>query len=105
MHIMCIVILLLYLQNYIGEKVGPDEKLPWAQSVIRRGFIGEVWLTCSHFTLESEKRKQHQKIKLLRVMHWLEVKQFSVICFLISCYNISYHSMKQDLFPQSHELG
>ena len=37
-----IVILLLSLQNYIGEKVGPDEKLRWAQSVIRRGFTGEV---------------------------------------------------------------
>lgn len=39
---MFIVILLLSLQNYIGEKVGPDEKLRWAQSVIRRGFTGEV---------------------------------------------------------------
>ena len=28
----------LSLLNYIGEKVGPDEKLPWAQSIIRRGF-------------------------------------------------------------------
>jgi len=47
-----IVILLFTLQNYIGEKVGPDEKLPWAQSIIRRGFKGEVWLICSHCTIE-----------------------------------------------------
>ncbi|RZB54503.1 Glutathione S-transferase zeta class isoform J [Glycine soja] len=42
----------LSLLNYIGEKVGPDEKLPWAQSIIRRGFKGEVWLICSHCTIE-----------------------------------------------------
>ncbi|KAM0038840.1 putative glutathione transferase [Helianthus debilis subsp. tardiflorus] len=25
--------------NYIGEIVGPDEKIPWAQSHIRKGFV------------------------------------------------------------------
>ncbi|KAK7387640.1 hypothetical protein VNO78_22427 [Psophocarpus tetragonolobus] len=28
----------LSLLNYIGETISPDEKLPWVQSVIRRGF-------------------------------------------------------------------
>ncbi|KAG4927136.1 hypothetical protein JHK82_052916 [Glycine max] len=27
-------------QKYIGEKVGVDEKLPWTQSVIGKGFMG-----------------------------------------------------------------
>ncbi|KAJ0703855.1 putative glutathione transferase [Helianthus annuus] len=27
--------------NYIGEIVGPDEKIPWAQSHIRKGFVGK----------------------------------------------------------------
>nr|XP_012575523.2 glutathione S-transferase zeta class-like isoform X2 [Cicer arietinum] len=37
----------LNLLKYIEEKVGPDEKLPWVQSVIRKGFTGEIKLTCS----------------------------------------------------------
>ncbi|GJW39183.1 glutathione S-transferase zeta class-like protein [Tanacetum coccineum] len=28
-------------QNYIGELVSPDEKLPWAQYHIRKGFVGK----------------------------------------------------------------
>ncbi|KAL5153979.1 Glutathione S-transferase zeta class [Glycine soja] len=31
-------------QKYIGEKVGVDEKLPWTQSVIGKGFMGEFKL-------------------------------------------------------------
>ncbi|CAJ1941590.1 unnamed protein product [Sphenostylis stenocarpa] len=38
----------LGLLNYIGEKVGPDEKLPWAQSVIRRGFRALEMLLKDH---------------------------------------------------------
>ncbi|KAK7263750.1 hypothetical protein RJT34_31347 [Clitoria ternatea] len=38
----------LGLLNYIGEKVGPDEKLPWAQSVIRRGFTALEKLLIDH---------------------------------------------------------
>jgi hypothetical protein len=36
-----IAVLLFYLQKFIEAKVGPDEKLPWVQSVIRKGFTGE----------------------------------------------------------------
>ncbi|KAL4350377.1 hypothetical protein AHAS_Ahas10G0135900 [Arachis hypogaea] len=28
--------------NYIGEKVIPDEKLPWVQGVLRKCFTGDV---------------------------------------------------------------
>ncbi|KHN23632.1 Glutathione S-transferase zeta class, partial [Glycine soja] len=31
-------------QKYIGGKVGADEKLPWTQSVIGKGFMGEFKL-------------------------------------------------------------
>lgn len=41
------ILVLLYLQKYIEEKIGPDEKLPWTQRVIGKGFTGEVSLTCS----------------------------------------------------------
>nr|XP_025619241.1 glutathione S-transferase zeta class isoform X1 [Arachis hypogaea] len=30
--------------NFIEKKVGPHEKLPWAQSVIRKGFTGDTSL-------------------------------------------------------------
>ncbi|KAK7363898.1 hypothetical protein VNO77_06058 [Canavalia gladiata] len=36
------------LLNYIGEKVSPDEKLPWSQSVIRRGFTALEKLLKDH---------------------------------------------------------
>jgi len=45
-HVLFIQVL-LYLQKYIEEKIGPDEKLPWTQSVAGKGFTGEVSLTCS----------------------------------------------------------
>ncbi|XP_019436150.1 PREDICTED: glutathione S-transferase zeta class-like isoform X2 [Lupinus angustifolius] len=35
-------------QNYIAEKVGPDEKLPWAQTVIRKGFTALEKLLKDH---------------------------------------------------------
>ncbi|TKY53874.1 Glutathione S-transferase zeta class [Spatholobus suberectus] len=38
----------LSVLNYIGEKVGPDEKLPWAQSIIRRGFTALEKLLKDH---------------------------------------------------------
>ncbi|RDX92205.1 hypothetical protein CR513_25699, partial [Mucuna pruriens] len=38
----------LSLLNYIGEKVGPDEKLPWVQSVLRRGFTALEKLLKDH---------------------------------------------------------
>ncbi|XP_027332477.1 glutathione S-transferase zeta class isoform X2 [Abrus precatorius] len=38
----------LSLLNYIGEKVSPDEKLPWAQSAIRRGFTALEKLLKDH---------------------------------------------------------
>ncbi|XP_068463239.1 glutathione S-transferase zeta class-like isoform X3 [Phaseolus vulgaris] len=38
----------LSLLNYIGEKVGPDEKLRWAQSTIRRGFTALEKLLKDH---------------------------------------------------------
>ncbi|KAK7348307.1 hypothetical protein VNO80_22858 [Phaseolus coccineus] len=38
----------LSLLNYIGEKVGPDEKLRWAQSSIRRGFTALEKLLKDH---------------------------------------------------------
>nr|ACF74301.1 glutathione S-transferase 2 [Arachis hypogaea] len=34
--------------NYIGEKVGPDEKLPWVQSVLRKGFTALEKLLKDH---------------------------------------------------------
>ncbi|XP_028762804.1 glutathione S-transferase zeta class isoform X2 [Neltuma alba] len=34
--------------NYIGEKVSPDEKLPWAQRVIRTGFTAIEKLLKGH---------------------------------------------------------
>nr|XP_025652202.1 glutathione S-transferase zeta class-like [Arachis hypogaea] len=37
-----------YLQNYIGEKVGPDEKLPWVQGVLRKGFTALEKLLKDH---------------------------------------------------------
>ncbi|KAL1334438.1 hypothetical protein AAHE18_11G176800 [Arachis hypogaea] len=33
-----------FLNNFIEKKVGPHEKLPWAQSVIRKGFTGDTSL-------------------------------------------------------------
>nr|XP_027190824.1 glutathione S-transferase zeta class isoform X5 [Cicer arietinum] len=36
------------LQKYIEEKVGPDEKLPWVQSVIRKGFTALEKLLKEH---------------------------------------------------------
>nr|KYP52110.1 Glutathione S-transferase zeta class [Cajanus cajan] len=38
----------LNLLNYIGEKVGPDEKLPWILSVFRRGFTALEKLLKDH---------------------------------------------------------
>ncbi|KAJ1427089.1 Thioredoxin-like superfamily [Sesbania bispinosa] len=35
----------LTVAKYIEEKVGPDEKLPWTQSVMGKGFTGEVHVT------------------------------------------------------------
>ncbi|TKY53873.1 Glutathione S-transferase zeta class [Spatholobus suberectus] len=35
-------------QKYIGEKVGPDEKLPWTQSVIGKGFTALEKLLKDH---------------------------------------------------------
>jgi hypothetical protein len=35
------------LQKYIEKKISPDEKLPWVQSVIRKGFTGEIRLISS----------------------------------------------------------
>ncbi|KAL4286555.1 hypothetical protein AHAS_Ahas19G0097900 [Arachis hypogaea] len=34
--------------NYIGEKVGPDEKLPWVQGVLRKGFTALEKLLKDH---------------------------------------------------------
>jgi len=42
------------LQKYIEEKVSPDEKLPWVQSVIRKGFTGEIRLFSSPIALEMD---------------------------------------------------
>jgi hypothetical protein len=36
-----------YLQKYIEGKAGPDEKLLWVQSVIEKGFTGEIKLIYS----------------------------------------------------------
>ncbi|RYR38986.1 hypothetical protein Ahy_A09g044357 isoform A [Arachis hypogaea] len=33
-----------FQDNFIEKKVGPHEKLPWAQSVIRKGFTGDTSL-------------------------------------------------------------
>nr|XP_025629700.1 glutathione S-transferase zeta class isoform X3 [Arachis hypogaea] len=33
-----------FQNNFIEKKVGPHEKLPWAQSVIRKGFTGDTSL-------------------------------------------------------------
>lgn len=33
--------LIFYLQKYIGEKVSPDERLPWVQHQIGNGFAGK----------------------------------------------------------------
>ncbi|OIW15694.1 hypothetical protein TanjilG_04229 [Lupinus angustifolius] len=38
----------LSVLNYIAEKVGPDEKLPWAQTVIRKGFTALEKLLKDH---------------------------------------------------------
>ncbi|KAK7263751.1 hypothetical protein RJT34_31348 [Clitoria ternatea] len=38
----------LTLVKYIAEKVGPDEKLPWTQSVIRKGFTALEKLLKDH---------------------------------------------------------
>nr|XP_027190825.1 glutathione S-transferase zeta class isoform X6 [Cicer arietinum] len=38
----------LNLLKYIEEKVGPDEKLPWVQSVIRKGFTALEKLLKEH---------------------------------------------------------
>ncbi|PWA88705.1 glutathione S-transferase [Artemisia annua] len=36
------------LVNYIGELVGPDEKLPWAQYHIRKGFVALEKVLANH---------------------------------------------------------
>jgi hypothetical protein len=36
-----------YLKKYIEGKAGPDEKLSWAQTVIKKGFTGEIKLISS----------------------------------------------------------
>jgi len=39
---------------YIDKKVGPDEKLPWAQRVIRKGFTGEIRQISSSIVLDRD---------------------------------------------------
>jgi len=63
--------LFFYLQKYIEKKVSPGEKLPWVQSVISKGFTGEIRLISSPITLE---------MPLNYVMHILKVKEFILIC-------------------------
>lgn len=31
-----------FVQNYIGEKISPDEKIPWGQLHIKKGFVGKL---------------------------------------------------------------
>ncbi|XP_072058767.1 uncharacterized protein [Arachis hypogaea] len=35
---------IVFQNNVIEKKVGPHEKLPWAQSIIRKGFTGDTSL-------------------------------------------------------------
>ena len=64
-----------HLQKYIDEKVGPDEKLPWVQSVLTKGFTGEVCPSC----LAKTKIKEIKE----KVLYFKMIQLFKVRCITL----------------------
>lgn len=80
-------ILLFCLQKYVEGKVGPDEKLPWVQNVIKKGFTGEIRLICSPIALERNYKIRSKRyssiISVNYVMHLFKVKKFTLITSIL----------------------
>ncbi|GJR68884.1 glutathione S-transferase zeta class-like protein [Tanacetum coccineum] len=61
------------LVNYIGELVSPDEKLPWAQYHIRKGFVGK---DLQKLVTNMKRNRVKRPVRYVKLETWITESTF-----------------------------
>jgi hypothetical protein len=80
-----------YLKKYIEGKAGPDEKFSWAQTVIKKGFTGEIKLISSPINCLREgfikliAKIYSSIVNVNYAIYLFKLKQLTLIYLYIAC--------------------